>query len=104
MQPPASQLAGASIELPTAARLALPADWVNMSSAYRVGVVMNKSCALLAAGLVGAGTVSARANMAEPHTYTYAIEHASYGNIGTFSDTIEQNGDVRKIDSRLRIA
>jgi hypothetical protein len=38
------------------------------------------------------------------HTYNYTVEHPTYGTIGTFSDTVAQDGDVKRIDSKLRIA
>lgn len=72
---------------------------------------MNKSCAIsilcwALLGLPPAALASSSTGTVAtpPHTYTYSIEHAPYGNIGTFSDTIEQNGDTKRIDSRLRVA
>lgn len=41
---------------------------------------------------------------AGPRTYTYSIEHADYGAIGTYSDTIEETDGLRRIDTRLRVA
>jgi hypothetical protein len=40
---------------------------------------------------------------AAPHTYTYAVEHPSYGNIGTYIDTVDEEGDNRRIDTKLRV-
>ena len=37
-------------------------------------------------------------------TYNYSIEHDDYGTIGTYSDTIEETGGLRRIDTRLRVA
>ena len=72
---------------------------------------MNKSYALSVLCLVGLGVPAASlaspgAGVSAPqsHTYTYSVEHALYGNIGTFSDTVEQNGDTKRIDSKLRVA
>ena len=70
----------------------------------RVGVVMNKSCAATAGLLLAAGVSTASANASAPQTYNYTIEHALFGKIGTFSDTVEQDGETKRIDSRLRIA
>ena len=41
---------------------------------------------------------------AGPKTYSYSIEHGDYGSIGTYSDTVEESGDTRRIDTRLRVA
>jgi hypothetical protein len=41
---------------------------------------------------------------AGPRTYSYTIEHGDYGTIGTYSDTIEESGGIRRIDTRLRVA
>ncbi len=72
---------------------------------------MNKSCAisvlsLAIFGLPAASSASPNsgASSPQPHTYTYSVEHALYGHIGTFSDTVAQNGDVKRIDSKLRVA
>jgi hypothetical protein len=37
-------------------------------------------------------------------TYDYVVENPNYGQIGTYRDTIEQDGTTRRIDSRLRVA
>lgn len=68
----------------------------------RVGAVVNKSCALLASCLLILG--APLANASATHTYNYTVEHPSYGRIGTFSDTVEQDGREKRIDSKLRIA
>jgi len=41
---------------------------------------------------------------AASRTYNYSIEHGDYGAIGTYSDTIDQVGDQRRIDTKLRVA
>jgi uncharacterized protein DUF6134 len=54
-------------------------------------------------GLVGAlvaGAVPASA----AQTYSYVVEHPTYGKIGTYTDTIEQNGETLRIDTKLRVA
>jgi hypothetical protein len=72
---------------------------------------VNKSYALSVLCL--AGLVLPVASLASPgggasapqsHTYTYSVEHSLYGNIGTFSDTVAQDGDTKRIDSKLRVA
>jgi hypothetical protein len=70
---------------------------------------VNKSCAisvfcLTLFALPAASLASPSASASQPHTYTYSVEHALYGNIGTFSDTVQQTGDTKRIDSKLRVA
>ena len=36
--------------------------------------------------------------------YTYAVRHPFYGEIGTFTDTIDRDPETLRIDGRLRIA
>jgi hypothetical protein len=65
---------------------------------------VNKSCGLLAWCIACLGATVAQASVPQPHTYNYTVEHPTYGTIGTFSDTVAQDGDVKRIDSRLRVA
>ena len=60
---------------------------------------------LLASGalLVCAG-VPASARAAPPHTFTYTVEHPTYGDIGTYTDTVAETGKDMQIDTRMRIA
>jgi hypothetical protein len=37
-------------------------------------------------------------------TYSYEVEHPTYGDIGTYTDTVERTGDTFRIDTRLRVA
>jgi hypothetical protein len=37
-------------------------------------------------------------------TYNYVVEHPTYGKIGTYSDTVSQDKDQLRIDTRLRVA
>ena len=62
---------------------------------------MRRSCALFLAGLIAA---AADAHATPTQTFTYKVEHPSYGDIGTFTDTVAQEGDLKRIDSKLRIA
>src|SRR5450755_3809346 len=60
-------------------------------------------------GLVGCvlavGVWSAGASLASAaQTYSYVVEHPTYGDIGTYADTIEKIGDTLRIDTRLRVA
>ncbi len=48
--------------------------------------------------------VAAPATAASRQTYTYQVEHPKYGNIGTYVDTVEQDGDSRRIDTKVRVA
>jgi hypothetical protein len=42
--------------------------------------------------------------LAKPQVYTYSVMHPTYGEIGTFTDTIERSPEATRIDSCLRIA
>jgi hypothetical protein len=42
--------------------------------------------------------------LAEQQIYTYTIVHPIYGEIGTFTDTINRSREATRIDSRLRVA
>src|SRR5260370_24769581 len=67
--------------------------------------VVSKLRGLLAWCVVCLGATAAHASVPQqPHTYNYRVEHPTYGTIGTFSDTVAQDGDVKRIDSRLRVA
>jgi Family of unknown function (DUF6134) len=39
-----------------------------------------------------------------PRTYTYLIEHAPYGVVGTYTDRVDQSGETRRIDTTVRVA
>jgi hypothetical protein len=49
-------------------------------------------------------TAGATPTLAEQQTYTYSIIHPTYGDIGTFTDTIDRSREATRIDSRLRVA
>lgn len=62
----------------------------------RVGVI---------ASGVGLGfSVLAAPSFASEQIYTYAVVHPIYGEIGTFTDSIERNADITRISTRLRVA
>ena len=42
--------------------------------------------------------------LAGQQVYTYSIIHPIYGDIGTFTDTIDRSREATRIDSRLRVA
>ena len=42
--------------------------------------------------------------LTEQMVYTYAVRHPVYGEIGTFTDTIDRQPETMQIDGRLRIA
>jgi len=42
--------------------------------------------------------------LAGPQVYIYSVVHPIYGEIGTFTDTIDRSPEATRIDSRLRIA
>jgi len=56
-------------------------------------------CAV-ALGVFIAGAAPSRAAL----VYSYTIEHPTYGDIGTYTDTIAKSGDTLRIDTRLRVA
>jgi hypothetical protein len=54
----------------------------------------------IAVAILAAGTPAASA----AQTYSYEVEHPTYGDIGTYTDTIERIGDTMRIDTKLRVA
>jgi hypothetical protein len=48
--------------------------------------------------------VASAAPASAAQTYSYMVEHPTYGDIGTYSDTIQQSGDTLRIDTKLRVA
>jgi len=63
-----------------------------------------KACGLIVCAFLLAGAGAGPAAAGTRQTYTYRVEHPRYGDIGTYVDTVEQNGDSRRIDTRLRVA
>ena len=51
----------------------------------------------IAVAVLAAGTSPASA----AQTYSYEVEHPTYGDIGTYTDTIERIGDTMRIDTKL---
>ena len=50
------------------------------------------------------GLAGAKPALADQQVYVYSIIHPFYGEIGTFTDTIEHTSEVTRINSRLRVA
>jgi hypothetical protein len=48
--------------------------------------------------------VASAAPASAAQTYSYVVEHPTYGDIGIYTDTIERNGDMLRIDTKLRVA
>jgi len=56
------------------------------------------------AGAIGLSAMAAAAPaLAGQQVYTYTVVHPVYGEIGTFTDTIDRSAGATRIDSRLRI-
>jgi hypothetical protein len=57
------------------------------------------------AGALGLSVMgSAAPALAGQQVYTYSVVHPIYGEIGTFTDTIDRNPEALRIDAHLRIA
>src|SRR5215469_13408355 len=41
---------------------------------------------------------------APQQTFLYEVEHPTYGNVGTYSNTIAQDGDSMEVTTKLRVA
>jgi hypothetical protein len=65
----------------------MPKSWLRLASAVAV--------------VISAWAFPASAGQ---QTYNYVVEHPTYGKIGTYSDTVTQDKDSMRIDTRLRIA
>ncbi|HLJ18893.1 MAG TPA: DUF6134 family protein [Stellaceae bacterium] len=57
------------------------------------------------AGAIGLSVVAgALPAVAGQQVYTYTVVHPTYGEIGTFTDTIDRSAETTRIDSHLRVA
>lgn len=57
------------------------------------------------AGALGLSAMAATAPaLAGQQVYTYSVVHPIYGEIGTFTDTIERSAEATRIDSHLRVS
>jgi hypothetical protein len=81
-----------------------------MRSPRRAFVGVNGAVLAICATTTGSGlAMPAPEEIATPAlagqlVYTYAIRHPLYGQIGTFTDTIDRDPEAIRIDGRLRIA
>jgi Family of unknown function (DUF6134) len=64
---------------------------------------MARVLAMLVSLTLAAAAVGAPAHAA-PQVYTYRVIHAVYGEIGTYTNVVEQTGDDTRVDSELHIA
>jgi hypothetical protein len=58
----------------------------------------------LASAVAAVIALSAFPARAGQQTYNYVVQHPTYGKIGTYSDTVTQDKDQMRIDTRLRVA
>jgi hypothetical protein len=65
---------------------------------------MRNSCGLLGCVIALGGFIAGAAPSCAAQVYSYTIEHPTYGEIGSYTDTIEKSGDTMRIDTRLRVA
>lgn len=67
---------------------------------------MRRSAGLAALALLAAATSGAKADpaAAPAQTFLYEVEHPTYGNVGTYSNTIAQDGDNVEVTTKLRVA
>jgi hypothetical protein len=65
---------------------------------------MRNSCGLLGCAIALGGFIASAAPSCAAQVYSYTIEHPTYGEIGSYTDTIEKSGDTMRIDTRLRVA
>lgn len=81
-----------------------------MSSLRRAVIGLSGAFLAVCASTIGSGLANpAPAEVATPAlagqlVYTYAVRHPFYGQIGTFTDTIDRTPETMRIDGRLRIA
>jgi Family of unknown function (DUF6134) len=65
---------------------------------------LRNSFRLMGCAIVLGGFIAGVAPSCAAQVYSYTIEHPTYGEIGTYTDTIEKSGDTMRIDTRLRVA
>ena len=61
-------------------------------------------CRAIAIVTAFCGLAGANPALADQQVYVYSIIHPFYGEIGTFTDTIERTSEITRINSRLRVA
>jgi len=57
-----------------------------------------------AAGIAAMACVLAMPAHAGPQVLTYQVEHPTYGNIGTYTNRIDQRGDAVDVETELHVA
>lgn len=65
---------------------------------------MRNSFGLMGCAIALGSLIAGTAPSCAAQVFSYTVEHPTYGNIGTYTDTIEKNGDTMRIDTRLRVA
>ncbi len=81
-----------------------------MRSPRRAWMRVNGAVLAVCASTIGSGlAMPAPEEVATPAlagqlVYTYSVRHPFYGEIGTFTDTIDRDPEATRIDGRLRIA
>lgn len=58
----------------------------------------------LAGSSIAAVLIAGAPEASAAQTYSYEVEHPTYGDIGTYTDTVERTGDTLRIDTKLRVA
>jgi hypothetical protein len=72
-----------------------------MKALLRIAMTRVRAIAVAMGLSIVAGAAPA---LAGQQVYTYTIIHPIYGEIGTFTDTIDRSREATRIDSRLRVA
>ena len=65
--------------------------------------MMKRASFLFACMVIGAAFVASPAEAAR-EVYTYRILHPTYGDIGTYTNTVDRNGDDANVQTELKIA
>ena len=63
---------------------------------------MNAKWTLICTAFIGALAMSGAAHAGQ-QTYTYAVEHPFYGDIGTYTNTVDDADGIIRMDSQLRV-
>ena len=80
-----------------------------MSSPRRAFMRVNGALLAVCASTIASSAMPAPAEIVTPVlagqlVYTYSVRHPFYGEIGTFTDTIDRQAETMRIDGRLRVA
>ena len=55
-------------------------------------------------GLLALVPAAVAAPAGTPQIYEYRVEHSTYGNIGTYTDAIDQVGEITAVATKIRVA